>query len=61
MSERYIMGVDAGVIADHMLDGLNRVRATHDKAALDAARRYAALLDIDASRIRSDRTAERGY
>jgi len=61
MSERYIMGVDAGVIADHMLDSLNRVRATHDKAALDAARRYAALLDIDASRLRPERTAEEGY
>jgi hypothetical protein len=48
MSARYLMGFDAGLIADKMLDAFNRHRATGGSRALHDAGRYAALLDVTA-------------
>jgi hypothetical protein len=47
MSERYIMGFDMHLIADKMLDGFNRYRASRDGQHLASARRYAAILRVD--------------
>jgi len=47
MSERYIMGFDMQLIADKMLDGFNRYRASRDDRDLASARRYAAILRVD--------------
>jgi hypothetical protein len=47
MSDRYIMGKDREMITDKLLDSINHYRATGDAARLDAARRYAAMLEID--------------
>lgn len=44
MSERYIMGFDMTLIANKMLDGFNRYRATHDEHHLASVRRYASIL-----------------
>jgi hypothetical protein len=51
MSERYIMGVDRGVIADKLLDSLNKYKASGEERDVDAVRRYAALLEIDPGRV----------
>ena len=48
MSEQYIMGFDFGLIADKMLDSFNRYRRTGQERSLQNARRYAAILRIDA-------------
>jgi hypothetical protein len=61
MSERYIMGIDTSAIADQLLDSLNRFKASHDQTDMDAARRYAALLNVDAARFPADETAGSGY
>jgi len=50
MSERYIMGFDMHLIADKMLDGFNRYRASRDDADLASARRYAVILRVDDER-----------
>jgi hypothetical protein len=47
MSERYIVGPDQRVIADKMLDSINRYRASRDERNLVDARRYASLLRIE--------------
>ncbi|MDP9237277.1 MAG: hypothetical protein M3P30_07765 [Chloroflexota bacterium] len=47
MSERYIMGFDMELIADKMLDNINRYRESRDERYLTNARRYAAILSID--------------
>lgn len=46
-SERYILGFDMNIIADKMLDEFNRYRRTGDEAAIENARKYAALLRVD--------------
>jgi hypothetical protein len=46
MSERYITGVPQTLIADKMLDAMNRHRTSCAARDLDAARRYAALIDL---------------
>lgn len=51
LSERYVLGFDATLIADHMLDGYNLWRASGDPRALDDARRFAELLAIDPDRL----------
>ena len=51
MSERYITGPDERVIADKMLDSVNRYRASRDERSLADARRYASLLRIDGGAI----------
>ena len=53
MSERYIMGFDMELIADKMLDNINRYRASRDEKYLTNARRYAAILSIDRLRFPS--------
>jgi len=60
MSERYIMCVDQGAIADHLLDSLNRYKESRDGADYEAVRRYAALLNVEAPRLPSDRSADPG-
>ncbi len=47
MSERYILGFDFNLIADKMLDSINRYRLTGEERFLENARRYAAILRID--------------
>lgn len=47
MSDRYVIGIDKHLIADKMLDAFNRYRETKAPAHLDAARKYAALLQLD--------------
>jgi hypothetical protein len=44
MSERYITGLPLGIIADKMLDAMNRHREGRTARDLDLARRYAGLL-----------------
>jgi hypothetical protein len=61
MSERYIMGIDTSAIADQLLDSLNRFKASHDETDMEAARRYAALLNVDAARFPADQTGGSGY
>jgi len=51
MSERYITGFDMELIADKMLDAFNRYRETGDARHLGAARRYAAILRVDSTRV----------
>lgn len=48
MSDRYVMGMDMQLIADKMLDAFNRYRETKDTQHLETARKYAALLKLDA-------------
>jgi hypothetical protein len=48
MSERYIMGFDLQLIADKMLDSFNQYRRTREERFLQNARRYAAILRVDA-------------
>jgi hypothetical protein len=48
MSERYVMGFDLHLIADKMLDSFNRYRRTGEPRHLQNARRYAAILRVDA-------------
>ncbi len=50
MSERYIMGFDMTLIADKMLDCINSYRRSGDERHLADARRYAAILRVDAAR-----------
>jgi hypothetical protein len=50
MSARYIMGYDAHLIADKMLDSINRYREGAGATALDDARGYAEILHVDQSR-----------
>jgi hypothetical protein len=50
MSERYIMGFDMELIADKMLDSINRYRQSGEERFLDNARRYAAILRVDTAR-----------
>jgi hypothetical protein len=51
MSERFILGVDASAIADHLLDSINRFKESGDRSEIAAARRYAAILNIDVTRL----------
>jgi hypothetical protein len=51
MSQRYILGFDMNLIADKMLDCVNRYRQTGDECQLTNARRYAALLRLDPERV----------
>ncbi|WP_322795865.1 hypothetical protein [Tepidiforma sp.] len=48
ISDRYVMGIDMQVIADKMLDAFNRYRETRDERHLETARKYAAILRLDA-------------
>lgn len=48
ISDRYVMGIDMQLIADKMLDAFNRYRETKDERHLETARKYAALLRLDA-------------
>lgn len=48
ISDRYVMGIDMQLIADKMLDAFNRYRETKDERYLELARKYAALLRLDA-------------
>ena len=48
VSERYIMGFDLRIIADKMLDNFNSYRRTGEESYLQNARRYAAILKVDA-------------
>jgi hypothetical protein len=50
MSERYIMGIDLGAVADKLLDHYNRWRTSGDQRSLDHARRYAELLRLERER-----------
>ena len=50
MSERYIMGFDMHLLADKMLDEVNRYRTSRDETHLVSARRYAAILRVDEAR-----------
>jgi hypothetical protein len=50
MSSRYIMGFDLDLLANKMLDSINAYRHQADTRALDNARRYAAILRLDADR-----------
>jgi hypothetical protein len=47
MSDRYVLGIDASLLTDKMLDAFNRYRATDDPRHLADARTYAALLKLD--------------
>jgi hypothetical protein len=47
MAENYVMGFDMRLIADKMLDSINRYRRTSDQKHLEDASKYAALLKID--------------
>lgn len=53
MSERYILGFDMNLIADKMLDCINDYRRTGEERHLENARRYAALLRLDATGVPS--------
>jgi len=48
LSERYVMGFDLNLIADKMLDNFNHYRRTGEERYLENARRYAAVLKLDA-------------
>lgn len=48
ISDRYVLGIDMQLIADKMLDAFNRYRETRDERHLELARKYAALLRLDA-------------
>jgi hypothetical protein len=50
MSSRYIMGFDLDLLANKMLDSINAFRDRADARALADARRYAAILRLDADR-----------
>lgn len=50
MSERYIMGFDMQLIADKMLDGFNRYRASGQDRDLAGARRYAEIVRVGDNR-----------
>ena len=54
MSARYITGFDLHLIADKMLDEVNRYRTSRDDAHLASARRYAAILRVDEARLPLD-------
>jgi hypothetical protein len=47
MSVRYVMGFDMRIIADKMLDSINRYRRTGDQKYMEDASKYAALLKLD--------------
>ncbi|HWO93484.1 MAG TPA: hypothetical protein VNL92_01840 [Dehalococcoidia bacterium] len=47
-SENFILGLDMNVIANKMLDAFNRYRASGEEGDLENARKYAALLKVDA-------------
>jgi hypothetical protein len=49
LSDRYITGFDLPLIADKMLDNFNAYRQTGDERSLQNARRYAAILKLDAA------------
>lgn len=51
-SETYILGFDMNIIADKMLDCLNRYRRSRNQRDLDDAGKYAALLKVDSSNFR---------
>jgi len=53
MSDRYIMGFDMELIADKMLDSINRYRHTGEARYIENARRYAAILRVDQQRFPS--------
>ncbi|MGQ9573149.1 MAG: hypothetical protein ACUVV3_08195 [Dehalococcoidia bacterium] len=48
-SERYILGFDMNLIADKMLDNFNLYRRSGEERYLENARKYAAILKVDAS------------
>jgi len=50
MSTRYILGFDLDLMANKMLDSINAYRHHADERALSDARRYAAILQLDADR-----------
>lgn len=50
MSSRYILGFDLDLLANKMLDSINAYRHNADQRALGDARRYAAILQLDAER-----------
>lgn len=49
VSSRYILGFDMELISNKMLDAFNQYRRTGDRAYLETASKYAALLKIDRS------------
>jgi hypothetical protein len=50
LSSRYILGFDLDLLADKMLDSINAWRHSANERALLDARRYAAILQLDAER-----------
>ncbi|MGE5595644.1 MAG: hypothetical protein ACM3S1_06355 [Hyphomicrobiales bacterium] len=61
MSGRYVMGMDMRLIADKMLDAFNRYRETKDPSHLDTARKFAALLKLDARQWPALKELERAH
>lgn len=53
ISARYIMGFDMNLIANKLLDAVNRYRETRDERHLESARKYAAILKVDTARFPS--------
>jgi hypothetical protein len=49
MSERYILGFDLNLIADKMLDNFNQYQRSGEERYLNNARKYAAILKVDAA------------
>ena len=49
VSQRYVLGFDMELMSNKMLDAYNSYRRTGDRAYLDSASKYAALLNVDRS------------
>jgi len=49
ISARYILGFDMDVVANKLLDAINRYRRTGDPAEMETASKYAALIKLDRS------------
>ena len=47
MGERYVLGIDMNVVANKMLDALNRYKESGTQADMDIVRKYGALLRLD--------------
>jgi hypothetical protein len=47
VGERYVLGIDMSIVANKMLDALNRYKETGAEADMDIVRTYGALLRLD--------------
>ena len=47
VGERYVLGIDMSIVANKMLDALNRYKETGAEADMEAVRKYGALLRFD--------------